>query len=279
MTRKIAIAACSLAWPFIALWASPSGKVRPSPSAPLTIKLEPTQTAALFDFNVASAGRDEAKADSAKSGARTSARRRPADDDREAKLIAVLKSDAPLKDKADACRGLADLGTKNSVVPLAALLGDEKLSHMARYALEPIPDPSVDDALRAALGNVKGRQLVGVIGSIGVRRDAKATPALASLLKDSDADVAQAAARALGMIGTASAAKVLQDHVTSAAAANRPAFYEGLFRCAEALMTQGQRGDAIAIYESSNRAEAPAQVRDAAARKVRALRQEHGPTL
>ena len=45
---------------------------------------------------------------------------------------------------------------------------------MARYALEPIPDPSVDDALRDALGKLKGRLLVGVIGSLGVRRDAKA---------------------------------------------------------------------------------------------------------
>ena len=45
---------------------------------------------------------------------------------------------------------------------------------MARYALETIPDPSVDDALRDALGKLKGRPLLGVIGSLGVRRDAKA---------------------------------------------------------------------------------------------------------
>ena len=120
----------------------------------------------------------------------------------EAKLIAVLKSDAPRKDKADACRELALIGTKDAVAPLAALLGDEKLAHMARYALEPIPDPAVDDALRDALGKLKGRPLVGVIGSIGVRRDAKAVEPLSKLLKDTDPDVAQAAARALGRIGT-----------------------------------------------------------------------------
>ena len=45
---------------------------------------------------------------------------------------------------------------------------------MARYALETIPDPSVDDALRDALGKVQGRPRLGVIGSLGVRRDAKA---------------------------------------------------------------------------------------------------------
>ena len=50
----------------------------------------------------------------------------------EAKLLAVLKSNASRKDKADACRHLAVIGTKNAVPVLAALLADEQLSHMAR---------------------------------------------------------------------------------------------------------------------------------------------------
>ena len=118
------------------------------------------------------------------------------------KLIAVLKSDAPHKEKVDACRFLALVGTKDAVPALAALLGDEKLSHMARYALEPIPDPAADDALRDAAGKLKGPLLVGVIGSIGVRGDAKATGALAKMLEDSNKEVARVAARALGKIGT-----------------------------------------------------------------------------
>src|ERR1039458_5987394 len=97
------------------------------------------------------------------------------------KLCAVLRSDAPQKEKADACRELARIGTKDAVAPLAALLPDDKLSHMARYGLETIPDASVDKALRDAAGKLHGRQLVGVIGSIGVRRDAKAVKALAKL--------------------------------------------------------------------------------------------------
>ena len=126
----------------------------------------------------------------------------------EAKLIAVLKSaDASRKDKIDACRQLAIIGGKDSIAPLAALLGNEELSHNARYALEPNPDPAVDEALRDALGKVKGGPLVGVIGSVGVRRDAKAVGALAKLLGDSDAVVARAAARAMGKIGTTEAAE------------------------------------------------------------------------
>ena len=56
---------------------------------------------------------------------------------------------------------------------------DEHLSAYARYGLEPIADPSADDALRAALAKLQGNQLIGVINSIGKRRDAKAGPALA----------------------------------------------------------------------------------------------------
>src|ERR1035438_876458 len=165
----------------------------------------------------------------------------PATPDQEKKLIAVLKSDAPQKEKADACRELARIGTKDAVAPLAALLADEKLSHMARYGLETIPDASVDKALRDAAAKLHGRQLVGVIGSLGVRRDAKAVNALAKLLHDSDNDVGQAAARALGRIGNPPAVKALQDALDGVSAANQLAFCEGLLRCAEMAEVKGDR--------------------------------------
>lgn len=117
------------------------------------------------------------------------------------KLIAVLGSDANHKEKADACRQLATYGDASAVPALAALLGDEKLSHMARYGLEPIRHPSVNEALRAALGTVKGRPLVGVIGSLGVRKDREAIGALAGLLSHEDPHVVATAARSLAKIG------------------------------------------------------------------------------
>ncbi len=132
------------------------------------------------------------------------------------KLISVIKSDAPHKEKADACRRLAIVGTKDAVAQLSELLADEKLSHMARYALEPIPDPAVDKALRNALGKLKGGPLVGVIGSIGVRGDAAAVTALKEKLLDSDSHVSQAAAKALGSIGTLDAVKSLQNALPDA---------------------------------------------------------------
>jgi HEAT repeat protein len=199
--------------------------------------------------------------------------------EQEAKLIAVLKSSATPLEKAEACRELGRVGTRAAVAPLADLLGDEKLSHMARYGLEPIPDPAVDEALRDAASKLKGRPLIGVIGSIGVRRDAKAIDLLARQLKDSDTDVMHAAARALGSIGTTEAAKALENVLAGAPIPSRLAVSEGLFRCAEALSAHGKRSEALAIYGCLNRAEVPQQVRDGAAKKIQALRQEEGPRL
>ena len=162
----------------------------------------------------------------------------------DAELIAVLKSETPVQAKADACRELARVGTKEAVPALAALLADERLSHMARYALEPIDDPAVDAALRAALLTLRGRSLVGVISSIGVRKDRQAIAPLAALIADSDPDVAQAAARALGSLGPA-AEPILTKALSAVPAANRPAVCEGLFRCAEAL----PRASATALYD------------------------------
>jgi HEAT repeat protein len=190
----------------------------------------------------------------------------------EARLIAVLKSDAPRKAKADACRELARIGTRASIGPLASLLCDEQLSHMARYGLEPIPDPAVDTALRDAAGKAKGRQLVGIIGSLGVRRDHNAVAILTRHLGDSDAEVVQASARSLGRIGMLDASKALESALAKTDEANRMALYEGLFRCADVLRAQGQRDAARAIYEQMRSAPAPAQVQAGASRALESNR-------
>ncbi len=48
---------------------------------------------------------------------------------------------------------------------------------------------------------LKGKQLIGVINSIAKRRDGKARPSLASMIYGTDADVASAAAAAVGSLG------------------------------------------------------------------------------
>ena len=85
-------------------------------------------------------------------------------------------------------------------------------------ALEPMASPAAGAALRDALPKVHGRLLAGLIGSIGVRRDAEAVSSLAGAAKDDDPVVASAAILALGAIGTEAAAQTLGRHMQVAPA-------------------------------------------------------------
>ena len=198
----------------------------------------------------------------------------------EGKLIAVLKSsEASRKDKSDACRLLAIIGTEKAIPTLVALLGNEQLSHNARYALEPMPSPMVDEAFRDALGRLKGLPLVGVIGSVGVRRDTQAVKLLVGLLDNSDPLVARAAARALGSIGNAPAAAALRQQLGRASGITKLHVCEGLFRCAESLAAEGDTDAAMAIYDQLRGIEAPHQVRAGALRGAILIRGRDGLAL
>jgi HEAT repeat protein len=195
------------------------------------------------------------------------------------KLVGVLKSEAPLFEKAKACQRLAVVGTKEAIPVLSALLGDEKLAHYARFALEPIPDPSVDDAFREALGTLKGRLLVGVINSLGARRDPKAIGPLTKLMSGPDGELAPAAVAALGRIGTSEAAAALGQALSSAPPALRPAISEASLACAERLLAQGRREEAVGLYDSVRKAELPEHIQAAAMRGAIVARKADGLPL
>ncbi|MCX6932679.1 MAG: hypothetical protein NTZ29_08320, partial [Verrucomicrobia bacterium] len=120
----------------------------------------------------------------------------------ETAALAVLASDAGLREKARACQELGDFGGPASVQALAALLGKEHLADYARSGLEGIKDPSAGEALRTALPTLEGRYLAGVVNSLGVRRDTAAVPALQKLALDPKRGAAEAAIASLGMIAT-----------------------------------------------------------------------------
>ena len=179
------------------------------------------------------------------------------------KLIKILKNPKATEfAKAKACQRLAVVGTKEAVSALAALLIDPKFAHYARFGLEPIPDPSVDDALRRALGQVKGMLQIGLINSIGNRKDVKAVESLTKLMDDADTKVAAAAAAALGRISSPEAAKVLQkalDYTKTVAG--------DCLECAEGLVAQGKKDQALALYDALlRRSDLPKAVRMTATR-------------
>ena len=166
--------------------------------------------------------------------------------------------------RAKACQRIGELGAKEAVPALAALLGDEHLSTYARYGLEPIADPSADEALRAAMSKLKGEILVGVINSIGKRRDAAAGPALAKMIYGADPAVASAAAVALGNIGTLTAMKEIQSALSKTRGTSRMAVADAGLLCAERLLSEGKRAEALALYASLSAIDTPKPARLAA---------------
>jgi len=174
--------------------------------------------------------------------------------------IAVLKSDADLKLKQDACIALSIKGGPDAIPVLEGLLFDEKLSHMARYALEPMPYPEAGAALRRALAKSSGNIKVGLMNSLANRGDTEIVPTLIAALDEKDTLVVQEAARCLGALATPECATALMDALanTDGPSRKRHAICDGMLRCAEAFAAKGKKAEAIALYDHLH------EVRDAA---------------
>jgi HEAT repeat protein len=167
----------------------------------------------------------------------------------EAQQIAILKSDAPLFEKAKACQMLAVIGTNECVPVLAGLLPNPELSHYARFGLEPNSDPAVDEALRGALDTLKGGLLVGVINTIGMRRDMASADALKKLTSSTDQQVAAAAMAALGRLATPEAIELLTAAIAGEPAM-RPAAADACLTAVDMLLDAGQQDEAIRLLET-----------------------------
>jgi acetyl esterase/lipase/HEAT repeat protein len=193
--------------------------------------------------------------------------------------IAVLKSGTEPAEKALACKTLAVYGKADAVPALAPLLEDEHLASWARIALEVIPGRAADKALRDAMGKVHGMFLVGVINSIGVRRDAKAVSALSAELKGANAEVASAAAVALGHIGGDKSAKVLKQALVDGSETVRSAAAQGCELCAEQYIEKKKSAKAAELYGAVRKANVPKQRMLEATRGMILVRQSDGIPL
>jgi len=184
----------------------------------------------------------------------------------ETRLLDILKDGVSRSAQDYILRTLRTIGTAESVPALAALLTDESLSHMARFALERIPTPEAAAAMRDALKKLKGELKVGVIGSLGARRDAGSVAALTGAVDDDDQAIASSAARALGLIGTPQAGKVLVARVKKSSEGTTPAIADACLVCAERLLADGKKAEALSLYTSLKGDDQPKLVRLAATR-------------
>ncbi|MFW6162040.1 MAG: HEAT repeat domain-containing protein [Planctomycetota bacterium] len=185
----------------------------------------------------------------------------------EAKLLeALAHPQATYACKQFVCRMLRRVGSSASVDPLAALLTDEKLSHMARFALQHSPAPEATDALRGALGKVQGKLKVGMVTSLGERGDPEAVSALAPLVEAPDPVLARAAIHALGRIASPEAAEALAR--ASVAGGLRTEWADATLACADQMLDDGQQAEAAAVYRKLFAKGNPRMIRIAALRGI-----------
>ena len=184
----------------------------------------------------------------------------------ESKLLAALQSNAPRDAKDYVCRQLRTMGTAACVPVLEKLLADAELSHMARYALERIPEPQAGKALERQLRQLSRDLKVGVISSLGAR--GQGVSLLRPLLKDPDDAVARAAAVALGRIASVEANKALASAMPRAALV--AVFADASMSCAEKLLAAGHAKEAKATYGRLLKDKPSELVRQAAERGLKA---------
>lgn len=185
-------------------------------------------------------------------------------------LIDVLSaSDATYEAKEFVCKTLRRMGTDACLPALDALLRDEKLSHMARYALQGLPSEKVNPILRKALAELSGNLRIGVIGTLAQRGDRDAVETIAQWLENSDTILAETSIKALGQIGGEKAADALGK--ANVAEANKALRDDSLLRCADRFAADGQKSEAKAIYAKYADQANPSVLRVAAYRGLIAL--------
>ncbi len=184
----------------------------------------------------------------------------------EKQLDDFLKADANYASRQFVCEKLSLIGTEASVPVLGPMLLDANNCDMARYALERIPGEAVDKALREALDKADINLKAGIINTIGVRGDKKATVLLTKLITDTNQAIAGAAISALGKIDDPCAVAAIAKAKNEIKGTLQPAVLEAYLLCADRLAAKGQKNEASVIYKHLTAPAEPIQIRIAAVR-------------
>lgn len=181
----------------------------------------------------------------------------------EKRLITVLSCGSEVA-RDYACVKLALIGSEPSIPALVSLLSNPHLASSARTVLESMPSGKASKALRDGLPKLEGPAKIGVITSLGNRRDAASTAALVAQLKSTDVQIQSAAAAALGDIGTPRAAQALKAFLPKAAGSLQQHVSDAILCCASRLLQDKRPAEAQALYSALVNSELPRHIIDAA---------------
>jgi HEAT repeat protein len=166
----------------------------------------------------------------------------------EARLLRFLQSDATVSGKDFAFRELGLIASDASVPWLASLLTRDDIAETARLTLARIPGPAASEALRNAFDKTSGRIRIGIINSLGQRRDPDAVTLLAALISPADPAVAEAAGGALSKIADRPALDALSAARARTSGVLRQRLSEAYFECAGHFVARGENEPAVKVY-------------------------------
>jgi len=195
-------------------------------------------------------------------------------------LLEVIQSNETSDvDRANAFEKIGDIAGVDAVEPLAGYLSDEKWGHYARFALQKMEGQDVTNALFQSLDELEGDLKLGVIDTIGRRRDPIAISRLAKLLTHADAEVA-AAAVALGGIGTTRAAATLTEALrVEKDPHRRESLASALLLAGQRLAKTGNAQAAIGLFDNLRDARLPKPYRIGATQSAILARGAQGVDL
>ena len=150
-------------------------------------------------------------------------------------MIKVLKSNTSNDGKLLICKYLGTIGGNSSLPVLRKMLFTPSSSNMALIALTSIPGEEVSKTLIGALENNEGEALIGIINTLGLRRDPKANQPLNGFISSEDQHVANASIHALGTIGGEQASQILQEAFVSTTNTRKWKIAEAWIKSVESL--------------------------------------------
>ncbi|MDR2754817.1 MAG: DUF1080 domain-containing protein [Planctomycetaceae bacterium] len=157
-------------------------------------------------------------------------------------------SDSQFYEASKAIFNLTQNGTEAAVPELKKLLVYEELNTTVRTALVNIGDAGIV-ALQESLESLQGKNLAGVIESLGAVRNAKSETQLIKLTENSDPTIAKSAILALGKIASENAVKKIKTILSNSNSPFRQDAATAALSAAEQLLADNNNNAAIEIFK------------------------------
>ncbi len=167
-------------------------------------------------------------------------------------LLGFLGADVPLQARLIVIEQVGRLGKYEAVTPLGRVLMDDespRAREAARRALEHLPVVTVKRKLREALPKSTGRLRVGILRSLGIRRDFSGVQTIMETIEDPDPEVRLAAIEALARIGEISSKLVVEEALEGAQGIEYQRVLRAYLRLGDSLVQNSEKGTARRIYD------------------------------